>query len=231
MAQIPPGYQTACSVLEAERAAFFCNTDTDLPGNRSPLLRQDDLTPQFGYVGRGYTSTGVLLLGINPGNGKGTTTTRTATDERMMPRLIQFARDPSPENFELAQGAYHGDCATWHIWRRHCAEITGAGRLSLDDIAYSNCLPWRTGSESSFDDAVAERAAKLYAHPLIKELDPLVLICLGKRAAEIVRIGRPPLPRLITWNRAQAATPGVLAERKRAAVEVFTLLGCHRKRA
>jgi len=218
------GYRTACSVLTAGRAAFFGDGDADLPINRSALLRQDDLTPQFGFVGRAYTSTRVLLLGINPGNGR-ETITRSATDERMMPTLIRFAQDPSPANFTVAQGAYQAECATWHIWRRHCAEITGAGKLSLNDIAYSNSLPWRTGSESNFDDSVAERAATLYAHPLIDELEPSVVICIGKRAAEIVRIGNPKMPHLIVWNRAQAATPSVLLDRKRAAEEVFAILG------
>jgi hypothetical protein len=223
----PLGYRAACAVLKAGRTAFFKDADRDLPINRSDLLRQDDLTPQFGFVGRAYTKTRVLLLGINPGNGR-ETNTRTATDERMMPSLIRFARDPSPTNFTVAQGAYQAECANWHIWRRHCAEITGAGKLSLDDIAYSNSLPWRTGSESNFDESVAERAATLYAHPLIDELNPAIVICLGKRAAEIVRIGNPKIPHLIVWNRAQAATPSVLLDRKRAAEEVFTVLGRNR---
>jgi hypothetical protein len=227
MNRLPLGYNTALSVLKIGRTAFFGEVDADLPPNRSPLLRKDDLTPQFGYVGHGYTSTRVLLLGINPGNGR-ETISRTATDERMMPTLIHFAQDPSPENFKSAQQAYQAECSTWHIWRRHCAEITGAGRLSLDDIAYSNALPWRTGSESNFGDSVAAKAATLYTHPLIDELRPSVVICLGKRAAAIVRIGDRKLPHVIVWNRAQAATPSVLLDRRRAAEEVFAILERHR---
>jgi hypothetical protein len=191
-------------------------------------LHRDDLTPQFGFVGKAYPSTRVLLLGINPGNGR-ESITRTTTDERMMPMLIRFAQGPTPANFTAAQCAYQVECATWHIWSRHCAEITGAGKLSMEDIAYSNTLPWRTGSESNFDESVAERAATLYAHPLIDELEPTLVICLGKRAAEIVRIGNPNIPHLVVWNRAQAATPGVLLDRKRAADEVFAVLGRDRR--
>jgi hypothetical protein len=224
----PLGYRTACSVLKGGRAAFFGDANADLPKNRSPLLQQDDLTPQFGFVGREYASTRVLLLGINPGNGR-ETITRSATDERMMPILIEFAQDPSSANFIAAQSAYQAECATWHIWRRHCAEITGAGKLSLDDIAYSNSLPWRTGNESNFDASVAQRAATLYAHPLIAELQASVIICLGKRAAEIVQIGNPKIPHVIVWNRAQAATTRVLSDRKRAADEVFAILGRNRQ--
>jgi hypothetical protein len=71
-----------------------------------------------------------------------------------MPILVRFAQDPSPEHFLQAQRAYEAECKTWPIWRRHCAEITGAGKLALDEIAYSNCLPWRTDSQSKFDDHV-----------------------------------------------------------------------------
>jgi hypothetical protein len=223
----PLGYLTALNVVKLGRAAFFGDMDADLPPNRSPLLRKDDLTPQFGYVGRGYTTTRVLLLGINPGNGR-ETINRSVTDERMMPALIKFAQHPSPENFKAAQQAYQAECSSWHIWRRHCAEITGAGKLSLDNIAYSNALPWRTGSESKFGDSVAANAATLYSHPLIDELRPSVVICLGKRAAAIVTIGDPNLPHMIVWNRAQAATPSVLLDRRRAAEEVFAILEHHR---
>jgi hypothetical protein len=224
MNRLPLGYQTALSVLKVGRAAFFGAVDADLPPNRSTLLRKDDLTPQFGYVGHGYPSTRVLLLGINPGNGR-ETINRTVTDERMMPPLIKFAEDPSPESFKAALQAYQAECSSWHIWRRHCAEITGAGKLSLDEIAYSNALPWRTGSESNFSDSVAANAATLYTRPLINELRPSVVICLGKRAASIVRIGNPKLPHMIVWNRAQAATPSVLLDRQRAAEDVFAILG------
>jgi hypothetical protein len=221
---MPLGYRTARSVLSLGRAALFGNELTDIPSNRSPLLQRDDLTPQFGYVGQRYARKRVLLLGINPGNGPDNLN-RSAVDARMIPILVRFAQDPSPEHFLQAQRAYEAECKTWPIWRRHCAEITGAGKLALDEIAYSNCLPWRTDSQSKFDDHVAERAASLYARPLIEELQPSAVICVGKRASSIVRMAGEALPPVIVWNRAQAATAAVLAERRRAAAEVFALVG------
>lgn len=225
----PLGYETACRILAIGRAAFFGTHDADLPAHRSPLLRKDDLTPQFGYVGAHFTEFRVLLLGINPGNGP-ETVDRSPSDARMMPALARFAELPTPENFLAAQRAYQAECSTWPVWRRHCAEITGAGRLSLDEIAYSNCLPWRTGSNSAFSDDVAERAATLYALPLIDELRPSVTVCLGKKAAEILERGRRTIPNMIVWNRAQAATPNVLIDRQRAAEQIFAILGRHRAR-
>lgn len=226
----PLGYVAAGCVLKAGRAAFFGALDADLPSNRSPQLRQDDLTPQFGYVGSGYRATRVLLLGINPGNGT-ETVRRSATDERMMPALIAFAADPTPDRFAIAQRAYQAECAGWHVWKRHCSEAIGAGRLSLDEIAYSNCLPWRSGSNSAFSDHVAERAAMLYAYPLIEELKPSVVVALGKRAAEILQIGGKPPPNLITWNRAQAATSTVLRDRAEAGAMILATIGRHARQA
>jgi hypothetical protein len=162
MQNVPLGYITARRALALGRAAFFGGVDVDLPTNRSPLLHSDDLTPQFGYVGARYLETRVLLLGINPANGP-QTDVRSSTDERMMPALIRFADGPTPERFLDAQLAYKAQCETWHVWRRHCKEVIGVGKLSLEQVVYSNCLPWRSGSNSAFADSVAERSAKLYA--------------------------------------------------------------------
>ena len=224
MSAIPLGYKSAKSVLAAGRAAFFGDADRDLPANRSPILAADDRTPQFGYVGDEYQRTRVLLLGINPGNGP-ETKVRSPTDARMMPALIQFAQNPTPENFTKAQHAYKAECQTWHIWNNHCSEVIGAGKLSLEEIAYSNCLPWRTGSNSAFGDVVAEKAATLYAHPLIEELQPTVVIALGKTAGNILNFARKEVHHFIVWNRARAPTPVVLKERAEAAAEVFRVLG------
>lgn len=220
----PLGFRTAKDVIYAGRAAFFDTLDSDLPPNRSALLRGDDLTPQFGFVGEHFASSRVLLFGINPGNGP-ETVTRSATDARMMPVLVAFAADPTPSNYLRAQAAYRAECQSWHVWKRHCSEILGAGKLSFDEIAYSNCLPWRTGSNSAFSDSVAEKAADLYAYPLIDELQPSVTIAVGKRAADVLRAGGKAPKDLLVWNRAQVATAAVREERERAAKEIFARIG------
>jgi len=225
VSNIPLGYKAAFEVVRIGRAAFFGSATADLPQRDSEELRRDDQIPQFGYVGSEYTGVRVLLLGINPGNGPKSAVSRSPTDSRMMPTLAAFAADPSVPNFLRAQDAQKVECQTWQIWRRHCAEIFGAGGMSLEQIAYSNCLPWRSGSESNFDDQVAANAARLYALPLIDELAPAVVIAVGKRAADILRMGGRTIEHLVVWNRAQAATPPVLQERKAAAEQIFTLVG------
>ncbi len=224
MNRFPLGYTSALEVVRLGRAAFFGSATEDLPQRQSEELCRDDQIPQFGYVGREYGAARVLLLGINPGNGPKTAVSRSLTDSRMMPTLAAFAEDPSVPNFLRAHEAQKIECQTWHIWRRHCAEIFGAGGLSLEQIAYSNCLPWRSGSDSNFDDTVAANAARLYALPLIEELAPTVVIAVGKRAADILRMGGRSIQHFVVWNRAQAATPGVLQERRAAAEQIFGLI-------
>ena len=216
------GYASALKVLAVGRGAFFEHAAADLPLGRSPLLQLDDQTPQFGFVGSRYRDTGVLLVGINPGNGP-SNDLRTSGDHVMMPVLAQFCAAPSPETFALASAAQMRECVRWPVWTQHCAEVLGAGGLTFDQIAYSNCLPWRTESKSKFDDATARKAASLYVRPLLDELMPRVVVAMGKRAAEILALAGPIAGTLIVWNRSQAATPAVRRERAEAAARIMSL--------
>ncbi len=219
----PLGYKTAKQAIALGRAAFLGSATSDLPQNRSALVASDDLIPQFGYVGAQFAQCRVLLLGINPGNGKDLA--RSRQDNTMMPALHRFAADLSAVSFVEAQNAYKSVCQSWSVWQRHCSEVIGAGKLSLEDIAYSNALPWRTASESNFDDAVGEKAAKNYAYPLIEEHQPRVIVAMGKKAAKILGLGGKSFPTLIVWNRAQVATPSVEQERGAAAKKIFHIIG------
>ena len=222
------GFVAARRVVELGRRAFFSVQDPDLPLGRSALLQGDDLLPQFGYVGTRYSSARILLLGINPGNGK-SNEFRTPEDARMMPAILRFAQSPTEENFAAAARAYMRECQRWPVWRNHCAEVIGAGKLSLDEIAYSNCLPWRTASQSGFSDDTARKAAELYVRPLVEELNPRVIVAMGKqRVAPILHMTGLLLPPVIIWNRSQAPTEAARRERANAAARILELVG-HRQ--
>jgi len=216
------GFSTAKAILSLGRSSFFLEND-DLPQGRSELLQRDDLIPSFGFVGSNYDQTRVLLLGINPGNGP-RDDRRTPGDERMMPALHAFAELPTIENFKSATEAYKAECWHWPIWKRHCAEVIGSGKLSLDEITYSNCLPWRTASKSGFSEIVAARAATLYVKPLLDELKPRLVVALGKRAGAIVQTIETKPAQVLIWNRAQAATLQVRQERADTARKILTTL-------
>jgi hypothetical protein len=96
--------------------------------------------------------------------------------------------------------------------------------LSLEQIAYSNCLPWRTASQSRFSDFVAANALALYTLPLVIELRPKLVIALGKRAGDILKNAFPNLPSVIVWNRARAATAAVKRPRHACSAKIFKAL-------
>jgi hypothetical protein len=147
----------------------------------------------------------------------------------MMPALHRFAEIRSPQSFLEAQSAYKCVCQSWAVWGRHCAELLTNTGLSIDEIAYSNCLPWRTASESAFDSSTTERAARLYAIPLVEELQPRIIIALGKKAATILGYATITMPSTVVWNRAQALTKSVDEERRNATAQFCALLEASRR--
>ena len=142
----------------------------------------------------------------------------------MMPALYSFAGHPSPETFRKAQSAYRAVCQSWPVWGQQCSALLSSVGLSSDQIAYSNCLPWRTASQSAFVDYVAERAAALYAIPLIEELKPTIIVAVGKKAAAILGYSKVTLPPVVTWNRARALKASVVREREEATAQLRALL-------
>lgn len=220
------GYRAAKRAILEGRASFFGHKDADLPSGRSPQIASDDLLPQFGFVGARYEEKRVLLLGINPGNGPNTH--RTSGDTTVMPALEKFVQDHTVSSYLRAQAAYRQVCESWPVWGRQCNELLRSTGLSLDEIAFSNALPWRTASKSRFSPAVAERTAILYVAPLLIDLQPSIVVAVGKRAAGILSLARTSEPlHVIVWNRAQALTKDVAADRVTAAAELRMLLDAY----
>jgi len=160
------------------------------------------------------------MMGINPANGQGNEF-RTPQDEEMMPKVIDFANNPTEDNFKKAMWAYKEQCLRWKGWWQRCAEVICKSELSPDEIAYSNCLPWRTASGTNFSNEVAEKTAKFYARPLIEELDPCLIVAMGQKAALILRMTGISLPKLITWNCSHALKESVKLERASDAKEIL----------
>ena len=218
----PPGFDAARRVVELGRAAFFAHAEEDIPIADSPIIQADDRLPQFGYVGSGYSRSGILLLGINPGNGP--RAARNAGDEAVMPYLSSFVEHPTPENFLLAQQAYQRSCQGWLLWGRECNELLAAAGVSMNDIAFSNALPWRTKSESGFKVAIERRAAENYLAPLLDDLKPKVLVAVGKKVSRMLgNIGRIDAS-VVVWNRERALRPSVIQEREQAAMQFARLI-------
>jgi hypothetical protein len=75
-----------------------------------------------------------------------------------------------------------------------------------------------------------EKAAELYAYPLIEKLQPTLIIALGKCTTKCTTrtfqlLAGQKLPELITWNLARVATDAVKEERDIAAAKILAVLG------
>ena len=218
----PLGYAAARRTVELGRAAFFSSSTEDLPIAGSEQIAFDDLLPQFGYVGARYEKCRILLLGINPGNGP--RNERSAGDISAMPALHKFSAERTPEAFREAQTAYRAVCEGWAIWGRQCYELLRNTGIGMEDVAFTNALPWRTASQSAFKKQIALRAAELYVKPFVLELKPRIIVAVGKKAAEILDYAGLLSDIVVVWNRAQALQPQVVADREAARRKLVKLL-------
>lgn len=214
------GYSTARRVVKLGRAAFFPDT-ADLPVRESDTIRLDDLVPQFGFVGARYPTTRVLILSINPGNGPNAV--RNHGDEYMMPALHRFAADPSVENYVAGMRAYRAVWKTWAVHDRHCKIVLSAMQFTDDDIAYFPSLPWRTRSKSGFSAAVSRATADNYLAPLLRELQPVEIVALGKKAADVLSLVKGQWPKPVVWDRSQAETAKVREAREGRRLQLVQL--------
>ena len=220
----PPllGYRAARRTIELGRAAFFSGLEVDIPVSETDLIHSDDRLPQFGYVGSNYLAKRILFLGINPGNGP--RENRNVGDGFQMPMLKRFASEPTEENFLRAQKAHHDACETWFIWGRECNELLTRGRLHMDDIAFSNALPWRTKSEAGFARSVERLAAEHYVRPLLDELQPRIVVAVGKKVERMLNDAGPCTAAVVVWNRARALSQALREDRHRAGELLQTLV-------
>lgn len=215
------GFDAARRVVQAGRGAFFPTSDADLPVRQSSILHKDDQIPQLGFVGANYAAHRVLLLGINPGNG-GNNQKRIPADDKMMPAMYDFDREPTEQNFVAASRAYQTGFETWGPRQLRCSELFGPGKLAASDVAYATCLPWRTGSKPPFTDDVMRKAATLFLRPLIEDLAPAIIVAMGKTdVPKFLQMTGLRMPPVIPWNRSQATTSAALGERKAAELRIL----------
>ena len=140
--QQPLGYRSACDLLRIGFDRMFTGCEQARPQPSSLATDEDNQTPQFGLVGPRYAEMRVIVLGVNPGVVKrGTVKER---DQRSLEALRRFRDEPTPTNFSAAQAANRIALESWRDESRHWKHLLQEASLTFDDIAFSNCLPWRT---------------------------------------------------------------------------------------
>lgn len=191
---LPLGYRAARNVIEIGYEAMFEGCKGLIPDASDLASEDDNRTPQFGFVGPRYAEMRVLVLGVNPGVVKrGTVKER---DQRSLEALRRFRDEPTPSNFSAAKAANRIALESWREESRHWKHLLQETSLTFDDIAFSNCLPWRTNG-NKFPAQIQVNAAYHYVWPLVEELNPRLVICFGRNAASAFepKRRRVPLPK------------------------------------
>lgn len=181
-----------------KREDFFGSSDADLPIRKSTFPKSDDFVPQFGFIGSAYEKKRILLLAAQPGNGKDDR--REPWDEEMIPRLAAFYEDPTRETWRSAMEAYMWAGHDFPFWQQDCAPLLDAIDISIEEIAFANSLPWRSGGNRK----VAAAAATLVVAPLLRDLRPNIVVALvpSRTCAILKRAGiRCDDDRAVRWSR------------------------------
>lgn len=153
----------------------------------TPLVAVGDAnTAAPGWVGEAWRG-GTVLVGINPGGG-GDAYRRNPTDDELYALLRAF-RDAGAGDRQLAfselSTAWRAIQKTHNIWRVIGAVLAATGE-SEREVAFMNVVPFRTRMDkipSRPEIAVAWRHA---AKPQLEALEPERVVCLGKKAWDVL---------------------------------------------
>ena len=144
----------------------------------------DPRYPQPGFIGKGYfrNPCRILIMGINPGPGKGFE----ARDEILFGATLELARTPNADNFKSLMSVYSKQMPHWGIFSRQ--NIFNRLDLSLENIAYLNVLQVNTKVDCSDSklNRVYEYAISKFTFRQLKLLQPHAILILGKHGIDVL---------------------------------------------
>jgi len=136
-------------LLAGGRGLLFENPKASLPYSRDRTVQADDLIPQIGFIGQDYKFGGLVIVGINPGNGD--RHMRNVSDERMMPALHAFSQRPDDEEaYKKAMEAQLHGFRGWSSTEELRVSLAFL-RVSIDAVAYTNANTYRAGKGTAED--------------------------------------------------------------------------------
>ncbi len=170
------------SNAQVPRSALFGEAEE----RYAPVQYPEDAKTMFaGYMGPEYVSGGAVFFGINPGGGA---SRRHPDDDTLYPLLRAFRdtkRQPPIREFEAVNDAFRKIVKNWNLWRIFHRTLQAFG-YDLTRICYLNTVPYRT-RENKMPPVAAQRTSwETLIKPTLCELDPEVLVPLGKAAGGIV---------------------------------------------
>ena len=147
---------------------------------------EDANTPAPGWVGDAWQN-GTVLIGINPGGG-GDAYRRNPTDDQLYGLLRAFRNAEGVERqhvFASLTSMWRSIQKTHNIWRVVNAVLEATGE-SEHEIAFMNVVPFRTRMDKVPSRAELDAAWRLAAKPQLEALEPKRIICLGKKAWDVL---------------------------------------------
>jgi hypothetical protein len=122
-------------LLAGGRGLLFENPKASLPFSRDRTIQAEDLIPQIGFIGDDYKFGGLVIVGINPGNGD--RHMRSVWDERMMPVLHAFSQRPDDEEaYKRAMAAQLQGFRGWSSTQELRTSLAFL-RVPADSVAYT----------------------------------------------------------------------------------------------
>ncbi len=140
--------------------------------------------PQPGFIGKGYfkSTCRILVMGINPGSGKG----YEDRDEVLFDAILQLADAPNAKHFKSLMSIYSVQAPHWGIFSRR--GILRRLALTFENIAYLNVL--QVNAEVNCTDKrldpVYRYAISKFTSSQLKLLKPDIVLILGKHGEKML---------------------------------------------
>jgi hypothetical protein len=176
------------TIIEAFHATSRLRRSDIFDGETAtPVVAVEDAnTPAPGWVGDGWQQ-GPVLIGINPGGG-GDTYRRNPTDDQLYSLLRAF-RDAAVSDREAAfvrlSSTWRSIQKTHNIWRVISAVLQATGE-SEREVSFMNVLPFRTRMDKLPSRPEITSAWQLAAKPQLDALKAKRIVCLGKKAWDVL---------------------------------------------
>ena len=141
--------------------------------------------PQPGLIGNRYfkSKPRILLMGINPGLGKGFE----SKDKTLFDATLRLARKSNARHLNSVMDVYSNQMSSWMIFSKW--NVPDRLDLQFDDIAYFNVLHINTdvGSDNAKLNPVYKYAIQRFTTRQVELLRPHAILLLGKHGEKMLK--------------------------------------------
>ena len=154
------------------RADIFGDELTALPSRPEGPISYDDSTSTVGFIGPGYQRGGVLVLGIDPGNSRSRDGIPTPSDQRAYAAKRSFRDEGSEAAFQNLMSVALEEARRYPLIRAYWPH-------KLDEIAYTNVVPFRTEGGARGASPFLEIGFEKHVRRVFNALLPGLVVGLG----------------------------------------------------